>query len=48
MSRGRDPYQPRCDYMEEAQQFGERFECTESLNHSGSHYDEYLKRWAPR
>lgn len=48
MSKGRDPYQPTCDYKEEAQQFGESFECTESLNHSGSHYDAYLKQWARR
>lgn len=43
----RDPYMQRCSYTEEARQFGEPFECTKSMNHSGSHYDEFLGQWAP-
>lgn len=43
----RDPYVATCDYIEEGTQFGESFECSRKANHSGSHYDEYLKSWAP-
>ncbi|QSM01090.1 hypothetical protein SEA_NANOSMITE_45 [Mycobacterium phage Nanosmite] len=48
MSRGFDPFRSRCDYREEAQQFGEQFECTEAADHSGSHYDSFLDMWAPK
>lgn len=48
MSKGRDPFEPTCDYTEEAQQFGESFECSRHLNHVGSHYDKFLNAWARR
>ena len=47
MSAKRDPYVPRCSYTEESRQFGEPFECTKAINHSGSHYDEFLDQWEP-
>lgn len=45
--KGKDPYAKTCTYTEEGAQFGERFECTERLEHKGSHYDSFLNRWAP-
>ncbi|ACH62029.1 hypothetical protein MYRNA_21 [Mycobacterium phage Myrna] len=47
MSAGPDPYQETCDYTEEAQQFGESFECSRPAGHSGSHYDQFINAWAP-
>lgn len=47
MTRGPDPYVTKCRWTEEGMQFGESFECTEAVNHRGSHYDSYLNAYRP-